>query len=300
MQNSDFDAYLKLMRAYIKTLRLVFNGRADWSVLESLPQNYHLMASEVRLLIDRQYKTLPDSEWREKIIYYKQVQNQFDADYMQIGDTYCKALWEKQRANEKQEAILQEEVLAKIDSNQLEEAREYYQKNFLKLKFQEKLFRQNQSYMDALVHTRQHIDNWIKTTLGSDIEEDEQLDNSLNNYDVPRLRITTEACDDLCKAFENFIEDESQRKDFLKLLKGEQASRPIIIKHMQGSIAYVFRQAKEADYITEEKTKIRDWLVYWIRAYDGMSINKLKPSTIYDALSKDKKPAKSHRILYNP
>jgi len=226
----------------------VFTGRADWYVLEGLPQNYHLMASDVRVLIDREYKSLPDSEWREKIIYYKQAQNQFDADHMQEGETYCKAFWEKKRTNERQEADLQEEVLAKIDNNQQEEAREYYQKNSLRLKFQEKLFRQNQSYMDALIHTRQHIDNWIKTTLGSSKENRQKdtgrsgktEDNSKNHP----LTIVPGAREVLNKSLRKYIEKEEHQALEDLICKGEIPITKITISCTVNQFADAFIKAE--------------------------------------------------------
>ena len=116
---------------------------------------------------------------------------------------------------------------------------------------------------------------------------------------VPILLIRSSAREGLYNALARFV-DVTQHTDLRAILNGETAATPVVIRHKQGSIAYVFRQAQKAGHCDEEKTGIRNWLLYWFRVYDGKEVRSMTPNTVYDSLSKDKHPSKSNRIPYNP
>lgn len=256
MQNSHFDAYLKQMRTYIKTLRLVFNGHANWTVLDALPGNYHVIANHVRALIDREYQTLSDREWQERIIYYKQSQDQYDSDHRQEGNEYLEAFWKKERAIKKEFIQRQEEVQTKLDTNQWEVDLENYKQNYLRFKARfedhKKLFKQNQSYFDALRRTRRHIDSWIEKTL--DQEEKVKLlkeqkvspksqKKSAEELPIQGLYINPSSKEALFSGLCNYI-DEAEHETLKDLIYGKKVpTNKIVVTGLVKELGLTFFQS---------------------------------------------------------
>jgi len=271
MHDEYFNNFLKLMRTYIKTLRLKFEGQSDID-LHMMRYNYYSTFNyKIDTQLTKEYNTLPDSEWKKKLKNYKEALDRFDADHEKEGWEYCKAL--------------------------------------LKIRFKEEyLFKQNQSYMGALDSMRRRVNHWVDLTFSSEEKElfakvETNLISELNTRNtLPTLQVNELAREDIFIALSKFIPNKEHHPLLKVLLTGEEISCFIIIKRNQNSIAYLFRQVKDAGYIIEDKTKIRDWILYWFRVSDAKSTTgkELTPTTVYDALSKDKKPKKNNRIPYNP
>lgn len=114
---------------------------------------------------------------------------------------------------------------------------------------------------------------------------------------LPQLVVPSPNRDAIAQALEPYV---SSGFDSLKYLLASQAgTAPVVIQgRPMNGIAYLFRQAQESGHISNTKTDLARWLVYWFRQQDEDGQKNWEYTSVYPVLTKAKKPAKSSRIPY--
>ncbi|WP_420151524.1 hypothetical protein [Spirosoma sp.] len=114
----------------------------------------------------------------------------------------------------------------------------------------------------------------------------------------PKIKIDFDQVDLLFTALKDFV----QPKDIEKLqlvLKGNQITSPILIIDCKlNAWVLVFRQAHNANYISNNKIEIAEWIAHWFRIGSASDPQEIKQGTVTSYLKPSRRTAKNKRISY--
>ncbi len=115
----------------------------------------------------------------------------------------------------------------------------------------------------------------------------------------PQLTVSPAYQDNIALALKPYV---SSGFDSLKCLLASQVGTELVVvegRPMNG-IADLFSQSLMAGHINNKKTELARWLVHWFRKQDKDGQKNWAYTSVYPALTKNRRPAKSSRIPYKP
>ncbi|GAB4035500.1 hypothetical protein [Spirosoma jeollabukense] len=296
MEVKYFDEFLSLMQAYVKTQRLYYEHKGDYKRLNGMPHNFSELERIVSRKLHDEYTRLLDDQWQGSLITYNQAFVKFARQYNIEIIKYSEKATEQNKATK---AYCQERLFQMVNESSVDPGKYRQYQTAYENSIDAMLYRQNQSFVNAYNKIEKELKRWTKDTFGIEDKILTEKPNSIS-FSPPTINFNHDAQLRLQQALKEFIAIEAQRLYLKELLAGKVASGTIVVNQQQNSLVYVFRQAKDAGHCNEDKTKIRDWLLHWFRVFDGKEVKALTPRTVYDALTKDTKPAKNKRIHYKP
>ncbi|KAA9349748.1 hypothetical protein [Larkinella humicola] len=142
--------------------------------------------------------------------------------------------------------------------------------------------------------------NWLQNRIRfyGVINKNENVVLTENDHPIA-LNITEKAIEGLLKALTGICENISEELE--ALLRGEVSGSPsyFAVRAQQNSLGYLFRQALELGEIRNQATEVRDWLCFWFRLVDKRGVVKeLNSRTVYEDLTKNRKPAKNSQLPF--
>lgn len=298
MEENQFYAFIDKLERYAKLQRLYYEHDEGYVRLGQMPQDFEELCRKAIRHLESEFERLSDSKWKECLTEYNKAFIAFKEDYLETSIKYAK---KAQEDNEDAKSYYKTNFLERLKTVNDSYKRTFYSTEGGYLISPEyKLFIQNQSSVKSFNTIQKSLKKWNEiTSIKEKVELLSKVKKTLVKK-VPSIEIDKSSQLGIYTALVKYISNDDHKLYLSRLLAGEKIPPPIVIEHQQGSIAYLFRQALEAGKISNEKTKIRDWLVYWFNVLDGRTQKPLNLDTVYDALSKDKKPAKANRIPYTP